>query len=1041
MKSLFSIFPKIGYKNSQFQIFSKVDNLKVDILHQNIVLKTVITNSKYPTLVTNVESIGKLVARCKFNGEEHEQAFEIIDAYRLGSSEFKKAFVFDDTDYSFFLMKDRLLLYDEEMKVLLTENHYSPSEIYKINNSNFLFVTKLGSETDGLVNLGVYSIDSFSLVAELLNDYREIVILPELNRIWLHDFKMNTLHCFEFVENANCHFRELVKYDNLISFFVDKPLGRLFINTAEKIYVVNLKKINNSIEIPKLPNNSINKMGDEIRIEKDILIVNKCFSKNMISIRLKMKLNLDSENFIHIGEDIKNKNTFEDLQFKVEGLKDEILENEHGNRSYIQHVFHESDWFSESYEIHDVYSTLSGVFLVQREKKRIFKGLKLRKNQGEWIATAITNETSVCTLSFFSAHNQFLVHVDKARDLSISEYCFPMLMVEYQGKKSLFIGGKSLNIEEGEVVDMFTVNNLSYFFKVENEKYSLFNVYSLNNPILNQIVVLNPGLYKKHQVVWYSAKEQFIFNKKHLRALDLKSFKTIFFDERKIQHSVFKDASAFKFFEKYALSSNQVVFNPLTLEIKDAFIGNIESHSKHLNKIVSHRTNNIYLSIFNPQIKKYELSEISFDEKKYKESYLSPDGQFLVLQDESNKYSYYDIEKGKTISFISGNFLAFRNDGSVIVEQDINRAVKIFDPITFQDVTPPNYHHYRFMSPDGRLYAQIVDNVRYLNRLNKSVLNFENYLELKKLIDPPISGLLGDLFEKAKSIVEKNRLQLFDLYKEKCIELNIKDSSELHSNKVIQIERYVEVGICGTNIVKEVFLPDDTQFYNYAAFSFDNKYLGIVGKPYYNSINKSLILFCSILFDENNNSLEIKKTVISRIPKKASWVCGFSKTDFFATYDSTPDTYIINVDENLFENKTNEIELRQNFYKSKKNIYHTYNKWNVIKGKNFLCFSPSGDYLALSEQGYKPLTLGGYGHQESNVVHVAKTQNDSIIDSFTGHGDVIKHDKTKKVIFVAFSEDENRIMTLSADGVVIIRNIKVLKFEKNEQVFENCNRF
>ena len=117
--------------------------------------------------------------------------------------------------------------------------------------------------------------------------------------------------------------------------------------------------------------------------------------------------------------------------------------------------------------------------------------------------------------------------------------------------------------------------------------------------------------------------------------------------------------------------------------------------------------------------------------------------------------------------------------------------------------------------------------------------------------------------------------------------------------------------------------------------------------------------------------------------------------------------------------------MRKNIYNSKSNIYHQYNKWNEIKGKNFLCFCPSGEYLALSEQGYEPLTLGGYGHQESNAVHIAITETGKIVDSFTGHGDKIKDNKRKKVTFVAFSEDEKRIMTLSSDGVVVIRDLKI----------------
>ncbi len=35
----------------------------------------------------------------------------------------------------------------------------------------------------------------------------------------------------------------------------------------------------------------------------------------------------------------------------------------------------------------------------------------------------------------------------------------------------------------------------------------------------------------------------------------------------------------------------------------------------------------------------------------------------------------------------------------------------------------------------------------------------------------------------------------------------------------------------------------------------------------------------------------------------------------------------------------------------------------------------------------------------------------------------IKIDKEKKLIFVAFSEDETKIMSLSNDGVVIVRGI------------------
>lgn len=327
------------------------------------------------------------------------------------------------------------------------------------------------------------------------------------------------------------------------------------------------------------------------------------------------------------------------------------------------------------------------------------------------------------------------------------------------------------------------------------------------------------------------------------------------------------------------------------------------------------------------------------------------------------------------------------------------------------------------MSPDGKLYAQVSSKVRYFHKLNGKELKLEEVSKFRHDLDGPSSK------------VDKNRLQVFIEFKDKFQTLGIEDFSEINSQHVIQTDKYIEIGIVGTEEIKEISIPTDTHFYNYSAFSFDNKYLGIVGKPVFGSINRSLIMFCSLYFDESNLKLELVNYTVSRFPRYAAWVCGFSKTGYFATYDSSPDTFLIKMDETFFLDLTNDSELKNNIYNSpRSNIFHTYKKWNVIKDKNFLCFSPSGNFLALSEQGYEPLTLGGYGHQESNVVHIAKTESGAIIDSFTGHGDKIKDDTRKKVTFVTFSDDESRIMTLSSDGVVIIRDINISDNEQNDKI-------
>lgn len=1029
MKNLFNIFPKIGYKNSQFQIVSSIDNLKVDFYYEGKIVKSINTNSQYPIIIDSLNVTGKIKAKCQNNEQFFELEIEIKAAIRLGSSEFKKAFVFDNTDYSFFLMKDRLLLYDEKNKIILTENHYSPSEIYKIDKTNFLFVTKVGNSTNGITNLGIYNTDTFSLDGELLNNYQEIKILPESNIAWLYNVNLKTIHCFQIVRQNNEYFIELKFFENFTYYFIDDSAKNIFINYNEKLIFSNLENLHKYVEINKKENNAIDKYGNLFTIENNAL---KCTSfLTEFAETIKPYFNIENENLIHLGNDLKSKEELTSLDIKINEIKDEIITSLPNTKTYHYYPLPEHLKISDTYTTNIILHTFGGVYIFQKRVKRDFKGVKFKKHSTNWTTEPYTVEKYDATLSFVSLGKTELL-IDKTPNLSIKLYQNYLLLVNCQNQRILFSGNKKITIENEDSINLFTINELGYFIIKSKEKHSLFRSNNLNKAILEQIDILNLDQYEKHQIIWFRGKEKYISSTKHINAFDLRSCRTIFVDEHKLQHFVFKDAKEFKFYEKYALSPNQIVFNPITLEVKDSFVGKIVSHSKHLNKIVSHRTDKIYLSKFNSYTGKFELSEISIEDNKYKESYLSPDGQFLVLQDESNKFSFYNIDKNETIHFFSGTFLAFRNDGSLLMEEDYSRTIKIIDPITFKDITPPNYHHYRFISPDEKLYAQTSLKKKYFNILTGQELTDKEITILKQKFDYPNFVQLDDTIKQKQLNVDINRLQIFNAYKEKFKSLGINDYNKINSQQLIVQDKYVEIGIIGTDNKKEIIIPTDTQFYNYAAFSFDNKYIGIVGKPELNSNNKSLILLCSIAFDESKQQLELLQYTISRICKKAAWICGFSKTGYFGTHDSTPNTFIIKIDNSIF---FHEIGLKNNINNLNSNINEIPNKWNVIRDKNFLCFSPSGVFFALSEKGYEPLTLGGYGHQESNVVHIAKTESGVIINSFMGHGDKIKGDIHKNVTFVAFSEDESRIMTLSSDGVVIIRDLDMNELNKQFKSF------
>jgi hypothetical protein len=413
-----------------------------------------------------------------------------------------------------------------------------------------------------------------------------------------------------------------------------------------------------------------------------------------------------------------------------------------------------------------------------------------------------------------------------------------------------------------------------------------------------------------------------------------------------------------------------------------------------------------------------------------------------MLQKQPNEYVYYDIEINQEIKFFSEKFLAFSNEGNLIFENDTTRSAKIIDPLTFEDITPLNYHHYRFLSPDGKLYSQLSIKVKYYDKVKGNYIDQAEVVKFRQeLDDPSLIYLFSAAGKKReaeifKARIDSNRKKYYENNRTKLNQIGIEDYTKVNSHTVVRVEKYTEIGVVGTNKTVEINFPEDLAYYNYASFSYDNNYFGYVGKP---SSNGLIHLF-KLNFNENNNTLEVLDSYLSRYPRYASWVCGFSKSGYFATYDSTPDTYILKADAELFEQKTSDEDLRKNIFGDESTIYRSYRKWNEIKGKNFLCFSPSGNYLALSEQSYEPLTLGGYGHQESSVIHIAKTINGEIIDSFLGHGDRIKDDKNKKVVFVAFSEDEKQIMSMSTDGVVIVRNI-IVKLARIDKTATNAGEF
>jgi hypothetical protein len=1000
-KRPFNVFPSIGYMNSQYQIYSNIDGLQIDIIYNNANIKSIKSRSDHPIVLEKLDYPGKYTVQCEIDGNVYEQEINVRDALRLGSSMYKKAYLFDDSPFSFFLMKDRMLLFDENKKVLLTENNYSPTDIKQLDNSNFLFITKFGG-LSGTTNLGIYNTDTFSIVSELISDYSLIELQPELNKVWLLKKTNKTIHCFRIISRTG-YFEEILKFENFNNFNQYDIKFKKRIEYTNKVYFISFEK-DKIVEIPKDDNIAIDYNGNYIEINKNIVKYNNIFDELSIEAQISEELFLNASHYFFIGQNVSNSSFFKNLSEECNKIKKDIEKDIPIDINGYDYYFEDSNIKTDIIVSHIFYQSHGRLLLEKKESVRNFLGITLSKNSNIWYSKEITSIINFKTL-YYCCNNSCLNIFDNSENLEVIDSNPICLIVKKNDEVFLIKDSEKQTFKTNTIFDFFMVNDKPYLLAKHDVSYSLMVFEDEIKTIFEDVKIHNIEYLKKHKKIFYSIGEEILI-------YDLrKGFYCSF--NIKLDKTPESFLDKYIFGENYALTSSNLLLNPKTLEIKDFYSRVIESCSFQLNKVLTINQNNLILSVYNIKLNSYEEYEIKLKEEDYAESYLSPNGEFLLLKDQSNQYLWFDIKKNEVIKFFNGKFLEFSKEGNLIVEEFIDRTrkVKIFDPKSFSDITPINYHYYKFKSSDGKLFAELDLKTKYINMLNGNELSRFDYLEYQIALG---EGIFGK--KKSDGEVEINRKNLFLEYNSRFRELKVFNYLNIKTDDFIEIERYIEIGIVETNTKVKILLPSDTEFYNYASFSHDNKFVGIVGKPNKDSRNKSLILLCSIYFSDSNKALMVNDTFISREPSMASWVCGFSNTGYFGTYDSGPNTFIINLNNcNYLEEENKMVNLNE----SKLKI------WKKIWGKNFLCFSPSGNYMALSEQGYRAMSLGGSGHQESNSVYIADTNTGSILTSFAEHGDAVGSIRDKDLTFVAFSEDEKRLMSRSKDGVVIVRNINL----------------
>ena len=235
------------------------------------------------------------------------------------------------------------------------------------------------------------------------------------------------------------------------------------------------------------------------------------------------------------------------------------------------------------------------------------------------------------------------------------------------------------------------------------------------------------------------------------------------------------------------------------------------------------------------------------------------------------------------------------------------------------------------------------------------------------------------------------------------------------SDAVVRVNEYLKLHISGEISTRKIDLGIPLWFLNYVSFSFDGKMMSVAGRYPDNTQdeNSGSISGLFLLYDIEKDKITFRKTNTNAV-----WVSAFNKDNLVACYDSCPGSYIMDA-----ETPDSKIIRMEN---------DSHAGQNRILGRSFLCFSPSGKLMAMSKQGYvryeNATEERPWGHQPSTCVYIRSSKDlNNDIAQFNDHGSGISGVATRArtVSMVAFSPDDSKMLSVSNDGVVVVRNLHI----------------
>lgn len=448
--------------------------------------------------------------------------------------------------------------------------------------------------------------------------------------------------------------------------------------------------------------------------------------------------------------------------------------------------------------------------------------------------------------------------------------------------------------------------------------------------------------------------------------------------------------------------------------------------------IISQSDEKIYFRNIETDVQK-EILKTVFDGSYYMNAFFTSDGKNVIFEKKDKSLNIIGFENLSLDRFGIEGFTVPKTAGingykPEVEFSDCRRPVWR-DPITLLKVHNSELSDHIFMSPDKRFTANNNYTVIVRNRLSNKDLTGEEYKTFckeydfqwndsdedkkakisrrKKLLEKYGQNLLFKyIIERYTYLIDKKSVQ--EKEKIERITFAVNEETDEYINKKANftplfLERlgYVVYQDNVLKVEKRILIGRSVYFLNYVSFSYDSQYLAFGAKMRSDDFRLSEDgVF--VLYDIKDEKEIIREDSNSNLC--AVWMTMFSKMGNVAYYDSTANAYIATKESDF------------------KHI-------DEIKGKSLLCFSPSGKYIAFSDQNYIDYAhhpYSNWGHQPSGNIFIHSIKDVQIcLEHYNdfGKGIVGVASHAGNVASAAFSSDERRLLAVGNDGVVVVRNL------------------